>query len=324
MPLPEAVTAHYRTVQRIQATTLTAAATAWARMGADFDASWPAVGGQLVALMLAAQGAAARSGAAYVPAALAQQGLDAAGDAEVDVTPFTDTAADGRDAAGLLYGAVTQAKVASGAGQAPAQALAAGERWLGMALRTQVSDSARQAASVAITARPRVGWTRMVNPPCCGRCAILAGRFYRYNAGFDRHPGCDCTAVPTAEDVAGDVTTDPQALFDGGHITDLSRADARAIADGADINQVINARRGMATAQVFGQTVKITTEGTTRRGVAYRALREQRRNPIPDVRVPGQRYRRVQVPRLRPESIYQLAEDREDALRLLRLNGYLT
>ena len=52
-----------------------------------------------------------------------------------------------------------------------------------------VADAARGAESVSIATRPRVGYVRYLSPPSCSRCAILAGRFYRWSTGFLRHPG---------------------------------------------------------------------------------------------------------------------------------------
>jgi hypothetical protein len=123
--------------------------------------------------------------------------------------------------------------------------------------------------------------------------------------------------IPASEDVAGDFRTDPRAAIKAGQVTGLSKADTRAIVeDGADVSQVINAKRGMYTAD--GR--KFTTEGTTRRGVAGRRLEAAGAEAR---KVRGQRVRRVDVPRLRPEQIYRDAVDREDAIRLLRRFGFV-
>jgi len=158
---------------------------------------------------------------------------------------------------------------------------------------------------------------RVLVPPSCDRCTILAGRIYRDLDGFARHPGCDCQHWPVASwaeaETAG-LVTDPQTAFDRGLIRGLSKADTQAIRDGADIQEVVNAKRGggtrprgmtnAITPEVFGRTVKATTEGTTKRA----AWRKAHPNlPI----------------RLRPESIYEHAKDREDVIRLLRLYGYI-
>ena len=173
---------------------------------------------------------------------------------------------------------------------------------------SEIQDAGRSASQVEFVARP--DWTnyvRMLNPPSCTRCAVLAGRIYRDLEEFQRHPLCDCVMVPVTDwQDAHDkgLVSSPQDLFDRGQVTGLSRADTQAIHDGADIVQVVNAHRGMTSADMFGRRVKATTEGTTKRA-AWR-----KENP-------------TRLVRLRPESIYKFATDREDAIRLLRLYGYL-
>lgn len=104
-----------------------------------------------------------------------------------------------------------------------------------------VADAARAAESVTITTRPRVGYVRYLSPPSCSRCAILAGRFYRWSEGFQRHPGCDCTHLPTT-DPRSEFIQNPYDLADKGLVTGLSKADRLALADGADLNQLVNVR----------------------------------------------------------------------------------
>lgn len=175
-------------------------------------------------------------------------------------------------------------------------------------IASEVADAGRSAAQVEIVARP--DWTnyvRVLNPPSCKRCVPLAGRIYRDLTEFKRHPGCDCVMVPVADwESAHDegYVFSPQEAFDKGFIRDLTKAEIRAINDGADINAVINSSRGLTTPTVFGQKVKATTSGTTKRSAWRKA------NP-------------TRLVRLRPESIYTFAKDREDAIRLLKLYGYL-
>jgi hypothetical protein len=189
--------------------------------------------------------------------------------------------------------------------------MASGLAQLEMIAVTQVQDAGRTAAGVAIAARPHVaGYVRHLRPPSCSRCAVLAGQFYRWNTGFLRHPRCDCRHVPVSSaELYRDEVTSPRAYFDS-----LSRAEqdrvftnagARAIRDGADLTQVVNARRGMRTANVYGREVRVTTEGTTRRGVAGKLLDGRK------------------TPRLMPEQIYADATDRADAIRLLERHGYI-
>lgn len=104
-----------------------------------------------------------------------------------------------------------------------------------------VQDAGRSAQLVDTTARPRVQHVRHLNLPSCSRCAVLAGRIYRYSDGFQRHPGCDCVMIPTTV-AAPDLTYDPEKLARDGLVTGLSKADQQALADGADFNQVVNVR----------------------------------------------------------------------------------
>jgi len=149
-----------------------------------------------------------------------------------------------------------------------------------------VVDAARAAQGAAVTARPHVEHVRHLNLPSCSRCAVLAGRVYRYSEGFKRHPGCDCVMIPVTV-ASPDLTYDPVELARNGQVTGLSKADLRAVTDGADFNKVVN--------------VRLRKAGLTESGrVLSRAGRPT------------------------PEAIYRLApDDREEAIRLLRAAGYL-
>lgn len=269
---------------------------------------------RLIAIVVAAQVEAATDAADAVPLMLAEQGIR--NDPVTTVLPVSlaGVASDGRSIGGLLdylRGPLVTSKQ------------------FDRAVLTQFSDAARGGGSLAIATRPAItGYTRMLVPPSCSRCAILAGKFYRWNAGFQRHPRCDCRHIPARESTAGDLTTDPSAYFDGltreQQDATFTKAGAQAIRDGADMNQVVNARRGMATAQIAGRKLIVTSEGTTRRGVGYRSMKARGRAGVgSDYRNPGERYFRTRSVRPMPESIYQIAEDRADAIRLLRLYGYL-
>jgi hypothetical protein len=283
--LPQATAEHYRAQQALIVATLALVRREWARMGPDFDVSWAALGRRILLLTTFAQLGAARSGAAYVPATLAELGTPVEPVGEVVPAAFAGVASDGRPLDSLLGGSVIKAKAARGDGAPVAEALAAGGRALDMYVHTQVADAARDAASVAIAASPRTGWVRMVNPPCCGRCAILAGKWFGWNDGFERHPQDDCRHIPCVEDVAGNVGTSPEALFAGGHVRGLTKGQQAALDAGADPGQVVNAtgrRSGMATASAGARGGRLT-----------------------------------------PDRIFRIAADREQALGLLRNYGYI-
>lgn len=251
MPLPQAAREFYQARNRLTVITRAEVRLAWRRMGADFDASWRLVRPHLLALVTQAQVAAADMGTQYIADVLEETGQDAEPVAPVRPEAFGGVASDGRTLDGLLVGGVTTAKQAVEAGESHAGALAKGQRFLDMAAWTQIADAGRGGSSVAMMSRPKVtGWTRAVNPPCCSRCAILAGRWYRTNAGFPRHPRCDCFHVPVAEAMAGELMTDPQELLEQGKVSDLTKAQRQALDDGADFGRVVNARRNMDATQV--------------------------------------------------------------------------
>lgn len=181
-----------------------------------------------------------------------------------------------------------------------------------------VADAARAAESVGIAVRPRVGYVRYVSPPSCSRCVILAGRFYRWSSGFLRHPGCDCTHLPTT-DPRSEFRQNPHDLIDRGLVTGLSKADRKALGDGADLNQLVNYKNGNIRRLNFGpgRTVTTTTEGVTSRGIAGKRLGDLRS-------AKDSRYRASGRMRLTPDAIYRAAgEDRASALRLLKVHGYI-
>ena len=208
----------------------------WSAMPGDFDRGWLRVGPRLVALLTAAQLGAARDASAYVAQALAEQGQYVAPDARVQPDAFAGAAADGRALDGLLYGAVVVAKETPGS--VPGR-LAAAQRWLDGVVQTAVADAGRDAALASVVARPAVKFVRVVRPPCCQRCAVLAGRVYRHSDGFQRHPRCDCSMVP--QTVA---TPDAGRQLQPGDVTDLTKKQRQALADGdgseRHFNKVIN------------------------------------------------------------------------------------
>jgi hypothetical protein len=262
--------------------------------------SWRLMLPQALGLLATSQARAAASAGIYVDDALEAQGLHFEPEGRVISTSLAGIASDGRNLTSLMFEPAIQTLSALKQGQPYSRANAVGLLSLDKISRTQVADAGRGGESIAITARPQVqGYVRMLSLPSCSRCVILAGKFFRWNAGFRRHPRCDCRHIPSRENVAGDLLTDPKKAFDEMPAAEQDRvftkAGATAIREGADMNQVVNARRGMETAVVFGQKVKIT-KTNARRG----------------------------RPRLMPEQILIEAKgNRVEAIRLMRLHGYL-
>src|SRR5690606_41647788 len=68
-----------------------------------------------------------------------------------------------------------------------------------------LSDTGRTAEKMAGHSLLVSGYVRMLNPPSCGRCVILAGTETSSRTAFKRHPGCDCRNIPAAEATRDDV-----------------------------------------------------------------------------------------------------------------------
>lgn len=292
----------------------------------DFDRSWARIGPRLRALLTVAQARAAVDGANYLPLILAAQGIPDEPEGEVDPSKLAGVASSGADLSVLLYTPVIRAKQNVATGMAAAQALTAARGVLDGIMLTQVADAGRVSTGTAMVSRPNLhGYVRMLTRPSCARCVVQAGKTFKWNTGFLRHPRCDCVHIPTTEDTFDSLSTDPlgyfQALPAGEQEKTFGKAGAQAIRDGADLGQVVNARSGMQTASVFGKKTLITDSGTTKRGLAGQRLAAAGEKFGPSGR---SKYQRVQVPRLMPEQIYKDASSRADAIRLLRRFGYVT
>jgi hypothetical protein len=227
--LPQAASEHYRARQRLVLATLALIRREWSQMGDDLDASWATIGPRLALLTSSAQLGAARSSVAYVEAAVGDTA-----EARLNPRALAGIASDGRSLDGLLYGAVIHARTAKA--DSLAERLTVGRNWLDRLVQTQVADASRDAIKASVVARPRVSYVRIVNPPCCQRCAVLAGHVYRYSQAFDRHPGCDCSMLPqtVANPDAPGIRIGPE------DVKDLTVMQRQAIPDGADFNKVIN------------------------------------------------------------------------------------
>jgi len=346
--------AHYRDRRRLIDRLAEVARDLWLNVDpGNIARSWSAQVAELLAITNAAQMAAARTANTYLDEVLDAQGIEPVRAGRFMPGSLAGVASDGRPLASLLFEPAIGTLTAIGAGADVRRAMAGGYALLDTMVRTQVADAGRVADQVAMVARPQVtGYVRMVVGRTCGRCVVLAGRRYRFNQGFNRHPRCDCVHIPARDDTADDARTNPKAWFDGLDEAEQDRqftkAGARAIRDGADISQVVNARRGaygltpagaritaaeakalrngldrghLQTLDVFGHQLFTTTEGATTRGQAGVRLGAKRTGQ----KVDGARYRSAKPPRLMPESIYQIAgNDRNEALRLLRRFGYIT
>lgn len=331
--LPRSADLYFARQAREAAAAIRAVRRQWARVVAEqiTESYADQVRPRLLGVTMTAQSRMVAPVGGYFSSVLTETGAAAAAVPVARALPGTlaGWAGDGRTVQGLLDVAprITLARI--GQGYPPAQALQAGQDFLDKAVTTTLWDTVRHAEAIETGVRPGVeGYVRMLNPGrhgACSRCVVLAGRWYRRNQGFLRHPACACKHIPASEATADDIRVNPSAYFDSLTPAEQNRvftnAGAEAVRNGADLQQVVNARRGMHTAQTnprgwkprgrlapvdrYGRQVYVTTEGTTRRGAASRALTGRR----------GER--------LMPESLLQIADDPADLQRLLRLHGYI-
>jgi hypothetical protein len=267
--------------------------------------SWAAQIPEMTAVTAGAQVAAAKLADPYLEESAVF--ADAVEDVAEKVAPraFAGVASDGRALASLLYQPVISSLLTIKHGADTRTALASGRATLDMIARTQVADAGRSAVQVGMTPRKEIdGYVRVTVGATCSRCVILAGKFYRWNSGFDRHPNCDCVHLATKRVKAAGIDQDPEKIYAllspaERSAAGWSYADQRAIAEGADLNQVTNIRRKGGLYVADGK--QYTREGAKTRG--RRGITEPRKTP-------GQIYR-------------EAGDDRDKAIALLRENGYL-
>lgn len=325
---PQAARDFYATQQRVSQVAANEVRRIWKRrMGDDFDSSWRRIRGPVLDVLLEAQMRMAEESLKYLPRVLDATDLRDRSVYDFNTDSLVGLASDGRPLETLADQAVTTAKTTIIGGGSTTQGISAGGDWLHLMAQLQVADVARIGVGIGVTTRTDLGgYVRCLNPPVCQRCAVLGGRVYRWSQGFDRHPRDDCTMTPVKNARwarAEGFVLDPQQALREGFIKDLTESQLKAIGEGADLSDVVNAYRGMSTT-------------ATERGLSQRQLRQIEkygRGPAsvaagqPDLlaflpkSVREQRYRA----RLTPEGIYRLAgNDRAEAIRLLRREGYIS
>lgn len=308
MALPMEVSLLAETYYRLQAEhaaqSSQAAHALWQSIPLDMSLAegWPEIAGPLLDIVTERQVGSATLANAYIQAQADAQNVDL--DTIIDPAQFATPTENSEY--WTSYAVTRSLQAANGTGLPEVAARALGAFNLISTVGTMVLDAGREATQANITASPTmVGYYRKLRTPSCSRCAVLAGAFYRWNEGFARHPRCDCEHVPAAE-MDDSMAFDSYTAIEAGQITGLNKADTDAILNGgADVNQIINAKRGMRTVDIHGERIQTTTEGTTRRGVAGSRLR-------------------VGYHRLTPREIYrQAGTDRDLARRLLYRHGYV-
>lgn len=317
--IPSSARSHLTTQRRESQEALSAIKRQWRRMGPDFDASWALIVGSIVGITSTAQRRIAEDSIEYIPTVLDEMGYQQRIDRTATANPeaFVGVTGAGVSVGSAFHAAVVRSKIAIDRGYTIPQALHAGEDLLMRRASLALSDTGRLSERVALAPAKISYYERALSLPSCSRCVILAGRLYRMEQAFERHPRCDCRHLPVGEKAEHE-EIDPMALFESMTEAEQDRtftkAGAEAIRNGADMSQVVNAHRGMYTSRIGGggRKWKFTREGTSRRGY----YGSQFRNPR---YMAQEKVRR----RLMPEEIQRIADGKADYLRMLRLYGYI-
>lgn len=250
MSLEQIVTAHYRRSTATTAQVVAAVLAIWRATGpSGFRDELRRVAG----IVAAGQLVRAVQAAAYLAALTDEFGM-AAPQATPQPRAIAGVSADGRALEAVLGFAAVRAWTMLDAGADYATANTSGAASLTRIVANETTQAGITAESVGMVGQPEmVGYVRLLNTPSCGRCAILAGKWFKWNDGFDRHPGCDCVHVPAADQAdamsgkppwSANLVNDPKAYFDSLSTAEQNRyfgkAEATAIRDGADMNKTVN------------------------------------------------------------------------------------
>lgn len=293
--IPQATAEFYRQQQRIAEVTGREVARQWRQVGDDFDAGWEAVRASTVETVRSGMAASTRSAISYTPALLTEVSIAAPSVGAVNAAAFYQSAPDSTDLRSFFDAAPIRAKQAVAGGASSLRARSLAGAWLISKTLTALADTRRDVVSVDLAQRPSLtGYVRMLNGPSCKDCVILAGKWFRWNEGFERHPNCDCVHIPAKNQnwaQAEGFVSDPYEYFNS-----LSKAEqdryfgkigARTIRDGGDIYRVVNIQnRGL---------------GVSRQAVRYGT-------PM----------------KMRPQDIYDLGLSRNETIKVLQREGYIT
>jgi hypothetical protein len=156
----------------------------------DLSRSWQIwVGPQVVNTVTAAQLASAAAADEYVDAMVSAEGADPDRAGRTRAEAFAGVAADGRSLDDLLHLPIITSKMRIAGGMDVEEALMSGLRQALMLSSSEVTQAGRGAVGSSMAGQRTIqGYVRVVNPPACSRCILLAGKEYGWNAGFQRHP----------------------------------------------------------------------------------------------------------------------------------------
>lgn len=204
---------------------------------------------QAAGILAAGQLVAATLASAYLDAVTADQGLGPG--LRINPRRIAGTTGDDLPLTDVLTAPTRRTWALMDSGADYASASLSGEATLTRIVANEVTQAATDAVTVGMVGNQDVtGFVRVLHTPSCGRCAVIAGRWYAVNDGFDRHPGCDCVHVPAAERATvAPLQTSADAYFRSLSDREANRRFGAEVADkiraGADVTKTVNnAQRG--------------------------------------------------------------------------------
>jgi hypothetical protein len=205
----------YRRQQQLSRRVASTVEEMWQLDAADLTGSYRRIAGRVAAVVAAGRLVAAAAAEPYVAAAVTEQDLPRASTGAVAPVAVARTASSGRTLLDTFAVTVIHAKARIGRGTPVEAVLRSTQIEATQLAATQVADAGRTSTAVGIAARPQVqGWVRRLQGPSCPRCTSLASRWYRWDAGFRRHPSCDCIGMPCQREAAPDLTVDARGDVD--------------------------------------------------------------------------------------------------------------
>lgn len=227
----------------------------WRSIGNDFDLGWSRAWPGITNTVQAGQVQVAAAAVDYGDTVFDEAGFDPSPYVAVP-SAYAGTAESGATIAQQARTSVVRAKQGVQSGASTALASRAGEKWLQRFAAHETRRAGDSVMSASVAAHPTAtGYVRMIHAGACSNCIILAGKWFRWNTGFQRHPSCKCTHIPARE--SGDsLLTNPYEYFGSLSREEQDRAfgenDAEAIRQGADIYRVVNTRaRGLSSGRTW-------------------------------------------------------------------------
>ncbi len=258
MSIQQVADAHYRRSQAHAARVVAAALAVWREVG---PAGWQTEVRRVAGLLAAGQLVAAVQAAEYLLAVADEQGMDPAS-ATLVPRALAGTAANGRELTDILSIPAQRATALLDGGATAADAATSGAATLTRIVGNEVVQAGTTGTQIGMVGQQQMtGYVRLLQAPSCGRCAVLAGKWFRWNEGFRRHPQCDCVHVPAAD--TGDaiaLQTNPTAYFNSLSEADQNRlfgaSAADAIRGGQSMSRAVATARGSKSGLAVPPTVE--------------------------------------------------------------------